>query len=221
MSQSTAIITLKNVRKHLSDRTVLDVDDLSIFANECVVVHGKNGAGKSTLLKVLAGLVAPDSGTFSINGTEMSWRHAYRTFRKSVVYLHQSPYLFDRSVAQNVAYGLQVRNIDSQSVRKEVDKALKWADLSELAERNARDLSGGEKQRVALTRARILSPKLLLLDEPTTAMDDASRNQTFSLIHNLVSDGTTVYIATHELTQSYKPDRVINMADGQVVHNDE
>jgi len=217
MSQTPPIITLTDVRKTLSDRTVLDIEHLSIHHGECVVVHGKNGAGKSTLLKVLAGIIAPDAGTFSVNGARMSWRQAFRTFRKSVVYLHQSPYLFDRSVQQNVAYGLQVRNVDRQSIRKEVDTALAWAGLTKLGARNARDLSGGEKQRVALTRARILAPKLLLLDEPTTAMDDASKEQTYSLIRNLASDGNTVYIATHESAQTYDPDRVINMVDGRIV----
>ena len=217
---SEEVISLKNVQKHLLNRKVLDIDTLSIYMGECVVVHGTNGAGKSTLLKILAGLVVPDSGTFSINGNEMNWRQAYRKFRKSVVYLHQTPYLFDRTVAENVAYGLILRKVNRSSIDREVQSALKWAGLSDLAHRNARDLSGGEKQRVALTRARILAPKLLLLDEPTTAMDQASKEQTFALIRKLADDGNTVYIATHESATFYQSDRVINMVDGQITNHE-
>ena len=216
MSDHHVIIKVNHVQKSLSGRKVLDVDELTIHEGECVVIHGQNGAGKSTLLKVLAGLTPPDSGVFSINRVQMPWRQAFRVFRKSVVYLHQSPYLFDRSVSENVAYGLSIRRGDRTQIQAKVSHALSWAGLSELAHRNARDLSGGERQRVALTRARILEPRLLLLDEPTTAMDHVSKDQTFDLIRKLADDGNTVYIATHESASVYRPDRVINMAAGRI-----
>ena len=217
MQQFNELITLKNVRKTLLKRTVLDVDEFIVRRGECVVIHGENGAGKSTLLKILAGLIAPDTGTVALNGREMSWRQAFQNFRKSVVYLHQTPYLFDRSVAENVAYGLRVRGRNRTETDTNVNSALEWAGLLSLAQRNARDLSGGEQQRVALTRARILAPKLLLLDEPTAAMDQFSRDQTFALIRSLADDGTTVYIATHESAESYKPDRTVEMEQGRFV----
>ena len=211
------LISFRNIRKTLLRRRVLDVDEMIVYEGECAVLHGDNGAGKSTLMKIIAGLIAPDSGVVEIGGKRMSWRLAYRTFRKEVVYLHQSPFLFDRSVAENISYGLQTRGLGRNIIREKVESAIEWAGLSPLAARNARDLSGGEKQRVALTRARILEPRLLLLDEPTSAMDHESREQTFELIRDLADSGITVYISTHESARLYQPDRIIKIARGKLV----
>ncbi len=211
------LISFRNIQKSLLRRRVLDVDELIVYRSECAVVHGENGAGKSTLMKIIAGLIAPDSGIVTIGGQRMSWRLAYRSFRKEVVYLHQSPYLFDRSVAENISYGLSMRRLGRSEIRERVRSAIEWAGLSQLASRNARDLSGGERQRVALTRARILEPRLLLLDEPTSAMDRDSREQTFELIRDLADSGITVYISTHESAQYYQPDRIIKMANGKLI----
>lgn len=216
MSDSEILLSIRDVKKTLQKRVVLDVEFLTIQKRECAVLYGENGSGKTTLMTVLAGLVAPDSGVFEINGTSMNWRAAFRTMRKNIVYLHQAPYLFDRTVSANVAYGLVARGLSRTQIKIEVEDALEWAGLSALAERNARDLSGGEKQRVALTRARILRPLLLLLDEPTAAMDRSSRSKTFKLIQGLVKDGISVYIATHESTELYKPDRIIEMQQGRI-----
>lgn len=217
MNESRQLIAIRQVVKTISRRPVLNISELVIYQDECVVIRGKNGSGKSTLLKILAGLVWPDRGQLSISEKQISWRKAYRDFRKNVVYLHQSPYLFDRSVEDNIAYGLKIRVRDRFEVRRQVAQALDWAGLSHLAKRNARDLSGGEKQRVALTRARILKPRLLLLDEPTAAMDRTSKDQTFSLIHDLASSGSAVYIATHEDADAYHPKRILELSDGQFV----
>ena len=212
------LLAIRNVRKSISNRVVLNIDELAIYANECVVIHGPNGSGKSTLLKILAGLLVPDSGQVTFNSTAQSWRTAYRKFRSEVVYLHQSPYLFDRSVQDNIAYGLKLRRYPQADIEREVSTALDWSGLTHLAKRNARDLSGGEKQRVALTRARILKPKLLLLDEPTAAMDRESRQQAFTLIRDLAKDGNAVYIATHESAELYCPDRVLELENGKLVN---
>ena len=217
MNNLPELITIQNVQKFISNRMVLDIDELVVYQSECVVVHGPNGSGKSTLLKILAGLMTPNSGVATTNGVARPWRQAIREFRGNAVYLHQTPYLFDRSVEDNIAYGLRFRNHSRANLFSEVQSAMEWAGLSHLAKRNARDLSGGEKQRVALTRARILKPKLLLLDEPTAAMDSKSRKQTFSLIRDLASGGNAVYIATHEAADLYKPDRVIQLDYGKLV----
>ncbi len=216
-SQHQELIAIHNVRKTISNRTVLDINKLVVFADECVVVHGPNGSGKSTLLKILAGLTMPDSGQLTVNGATHSWRPTYRQFRTNAVYLHQSPYLFDRTVEGNISYGLKLRKYSRTAIERDVTSALEWAGLAHLAKRNARELSGGEKQRVALTRARILTPKLLLLDEPTAAMDRDSRQQAFAMIRDLASAGNAVYIATHESADLYSPDRIIELDNGKRV----
>ena len=216
MNLRTEIISFRNLTKRMHNRTVIDIDKFALHHGECVLLRGLNGAGKSTLLKIFAGLIVPDSSEVTINGTTSSYRQAYRTFRNRVVYLHQSPYLFDRSVESNIAYGLSVRGIDKTQIRSEVEMALDWAGLNEVSKRNARELSGGEKQRVALTRARILKPELLLLDEPTTAMDEDAHRRTYELINDLVAGGITIYVATHEPVHYLKYHHAIEIVQGQI-----
>ncbi len=220
MSINNTIISLRALSKRLNGGLVIDIDELEIKSGECVILRGKNGAGKSTLLKIIAGLSVPDSVEVTFDGHSMSWRKAYFRFRKNVVYLHQTPYLFDRTVSENVSYGLRIRGDSKETVRKKVAEALDWAQLSNLSERNARELSGGERQRVALTRARILSPQLLLLDEPTSGMDRAAKDQTFDLINDLVSDGVAVYIAMHEPAHEVTFHRTIELDQGRIINID-
>lgn len=177
---------------------LFDIDEFDIPYATCIVLSGQNGAGKTTLLKILAGLQAPDEGRVDIDGQSLTWKAARPILRKQVVYLHQQPYMFDHSVADNVAYGLKVSGMPRKQVDEKVRQALDWAGLSSLAGRNARDLSGGEKQRVALTRARVLSPRLLLLDEPLANMDISAREQTILLIRRLKEENVSSIITSHE-----------------------
>ncbi|MCK5430364.1 MAG: ABC transporter ATP-binding protein, partial [Anaerolineales bacterium] len=104
-----------------------------------------------------------------------------------VIYLHQNPYLFDRSVTDNIAYGLRHRKCSIKDISRKVSEAMDWAGIGHLQLRNARELSGGERQRVAFARARILSPRVLLLDEPTTGVDPVTRQDFWKLIIHLVA----------------------------------
>ena len=108
------------------------------------LLQGSNGVGKTTLMKILAGLERPDSARMELGGHPLSWNAARRHCRGCVVYVHQQPYLLDRSVAENVAYGLRLAGWSRRRVEAAVRDALEWAGLTALAERNARTLSGGE-----------------------------------------------------------------------------
>lgn len=192
-------LQLKHLRKSLNaGERLLDIDEFSIRENTCMVLSGRNGAGKTTLLKILAGLDKPDYVDIVYDGKPLSWNLATQKMRLDVVYLHQQPYMFDRTVAENIAYGLRRSGLNRSQVDDKVDQALQWARLSKLAARNARQLSGGEKQRVALTRARVLSPRLLLLDEPFANMDINAREQTIQLIQRLKSEGVSTIVTSHE-----------------------
>jgi tungstate transport system ATP-binding protein len=194
----TEILCYNGLRKSIQGRPVLAIDALAIHERCCVALSGRNGAGKSTLLRIIAGLETPDSATVSYEGQVLSWRRACRKMHTQVIYLHQNPYLFDRSVIDNIAYGLRRRGLPLREISSKVAEALDWADIGHLQLRNARDLSGGERQRVAFARARILSPRILLLDEPTANMDIESRGQTYRMIKRLKDDGVSIIIATHE-----------------------
>ena len=216
MNSSQTLIEIRGVKFHNGDRTILDIDHFAIEQGKFILLRGKNGAGKSTLLKVIAGLLVPDVGQVIIKGVEVPLRQAGRDLRRQTVYLHQSPYLFDRSVFENVAYGLRVGGTSRSEAQTSVTDALQWAGLSHLVDRNARELSGGEKQRVALTRARILKPQALLLDEPTANMDRSARDQTYQLIDKLRLEGIAVYIASHELENLSNCDQVIEIDKGRI-----
>ncbi|MFV1972774.1 MAG: energy-coupling factor ABC transporter ATP-binding protein [Thiohalobacterales bacterium] len=192
------IIRYGALRKTVHNHLLLDIDSLEIHEHTCVALSGRNGVGKSTLMRIIAGLETPDSVTVTLDGKVLPWRRACQQMRTHVIYLHQNPYLFDRSVTDNIAYGLRHQKLSLKEISSKVSDALDWAGIGHLQLRNARDLSGGERQRVAFARARILSPRVLLLDEPTTNMDSEARNQTYRMIKQLKEDGVSILLATHE-----------------------
>lgn len=193
------LLQFRHLRKHVGGRCLLDIPVFAIEQGRCILLSGENGAGKTTLLKIIAGLEPPDKVEVHYQGKVLPWRVARRHYRHDVVYVHQTPYLFDYSVTDNVAYGLRHTRLSPADIRAKVKEALAWAGLTHIARRNARQLSGGEKQRVALARARILSPRILLLDEPTASMDYESRERTYFLIQRLKSQEIGVVITSHEL----------------------
>ena len=192
------IICYNALRKTVHGNLLLDIDALAIHEHRCVALSGRNGAGKSTLMRIIAGLEAPDSVTVTYDGAVMPWKRACQQMRTHVIYLHQQPYLFDRSVTDNIAYGLRRQGLSIKDISRKVSAALDWAGIGHLQLRNARELSGGERQRVAFARARILRPRVLLLDEPTTNMDSEAREQAHRMIKRLKEDGVSILLSTHE-----------------------
>lgn len=194
----SSLIDFKNVTISMSGKQVLDIDHLSVPAHQCIMLTGRNGSGKTTLFKIISGLLKPATANIEYQGLTLNWKQAKPYIQKDIIYLHQQPYLFDTSVADNIAYGLYRSGISKGEAHKKVMQALDWADLTHLAHRPAKQLSGGEKQRVALTRARILSPRLLLLDEPTASMDSDAKQQTSKLLQRLKSEGVSILVSSHE-----------------------
>lgn len=193
-----ALIEVTDLGVELGRRRVLDVAELQIERSRIVLLCGDNGSGKTTLLKVLAGLLIAGRGVFHCLGSRMSPRSAARFCRGRHVYLHQTPYLFDGTVAANVSYGLELRGHDRARREVEIREALAWAGLDHLADRPSAQLSTGEKQRVALVRARVLAPPLLLLDEITANMDKTSRQRVHTMLADFQRAGSSVVIATHD-----------------------
>ena len=192
------IVRYNALRKTVNGQLLLNIDVLEINEHSCVALSGRNGVGKSTLMRIIAGLESPDSVTVSLGGRALPWRRARQRLRTHVIYLHQQPYLFDRSVIDNIAYGLRQQKYSIKEISRKVSEALDWAGIGHLQMRNARELSGGERQRVAFARARILSPRVLLLDEPMTNMDSEAREQAYRMIKRLKADGVSIMLATHE-----------------------
>ncbi|MFL6654338.1 MAG: energy-coupling factor ABC transporter ATP-binding protein [Sulfurifustis sp.] len=177
---------------------LLDIEDFVIPVASCLLLSGRNGAGKTTLLKIIAGLESPDDGWVQLGDNTLPWSKARQRYRRDVIYLHQQPYLFDCSVAENVGYGLRSAGMGRAEIARRVAQALETAALAHLAGRNARELSGGEKQRVALTRALVLAPRLLLLDEPLASLDADARERTLAFVQELKRSGIAVVLTSHE-----------------------
>lgn len=187
-----------DVRKRFGERVILGGITLHLPAGEIIHLSGRNGAGKSTLLKIIAGLQAPDHAEVSLRGRRGLWKQAARRLRQEVVYLHQRPFMFDATVTDNLSYGLRAAGVARARIRAQVGDALEKVDLLTMAARNARTLSGGEQQRLALARAWVLQPHVLLLDEPTANMDIEFRRQTWSLLQSMRSEEMCLVITSHE-----------------------
>lgn len=195
---SQALFEAEGLVRQLGGRRVLDGIGLSLERGQGYVLSGDNGSGKTTLLRVLAGLEPADAGVLRFRGEETRLPRYPDAWRMRAVYVHQHPYLFHTSVAANIAYGLKARGDARARWLPQVQEAIDWAGVREVAAVPPHKLSGGEKQRVALARAKVLAPELLLLDEPTANLDVDGRRRTLDLLARLFGEGACVLIACHD-----------------------
>jgi len=191
------LLVFREIEKSFSGSQILSGIDLSLYPGKCILLSGKNGVGKTTLLKIIAGLEIPDLAKIEISGKTDCWKKAVRSVRKEIIYLHQNPIMFSSTVELNIAYGLRFTSLNRKQRQESVEEALEWAGLTDVAKKQAKTLSGGVQQRVAFTRAWILKPKVLLLDEPMSNMDHESREQTYQLLVRMKSAGMSLVITSH------------------------
>jgi tungstate transport system ATP-binding protein len=189
---------LHSLRKCYGSNVALDVAELTILEGRLYMLIGANGAGKSTLLSILAFLSPPTAGDVFYAGTRVDWsRGSMENRRRKVTLLHQSPFLFGGTVHDNVAFGLKARGIKREEQQRIVEQALQLVGLEGFLERKARELSGGEAQRVAMARALAVKPEVLLLDEPLANIDQETTVLLEGVIASLPAKGTTVVMTTH------------------------
>lgn len=203
--------------KGFGRRLLLDNVELELPEATCTLLTGENGTGKSTLLRILAGLEKPERGAFRL-GREIhpSWKKARRGLQRRVMYLHQQPYLFDGSVEYNLGLALG-RSRERQERTRLVQQALQWVDMESFRQTPARTLSGGERQRIALARAWLAAPGIMLLDEPTANLDGESRARTLELLQQLRGQGMTLVIASHDPHHfEGLADRHLNLRNGHL-----
>ena len=193
------LLLFRGIEKTYAETNILRNVDISLYPGKCILLSGNNGSGKTTLLKIIAGLVAPSRAEIELSGKSHSWKSAIRSIRREIIYLHQQPYLLSGTVESNVSYGLRFTSLNRKQLRESVKEALEWAGLADVAKHQARTLSGGVQQRVAFTRAWILKPKVLLLDEPMTNMDIESREQACDLLKRMKSEGMSIVLTSHDM----------------------
>lgn len=194
----TSLLSISRLRKTIGQRVLLDIRDFALARGNAYVLTGVNGAGKSTLLRILGGLEPADEAEIAFMGQAIRpWPYP-AIMRQAVVYVHQHPVMFATSVVSNISYGLRARGLHKSEISQRVEEAMAWAGIQHLRDSDPGVLSGGEKQRVALARAKVLEPKLLLLDEPTSNLDGAAREQVIALVPDLIATGSSVVMACHD-----------------------
>jgi thiamine transport system ATP-binding protein len=197
----------------------VDDVDLDLPTGEVLAVLGPSGSGKSTLLRAVAGLETPDAGGVSWDGHDLA---AVPTHRRGFALMFQDGQLFaNQSVAGNVGYPLRLRRAPRARIKRRVDELLELVGLPGFGPRTTTGLSGGERQRVALARALAVEPRLLLLDEPLSALDRGLRERLARDLRDiLVAAGTTALLVTHDQEEAFAvADRMALMRAGQVVQS--
>jgi tungstate transport system ATP-binding protein len=211
-------LAARGVRVERDGRVVLRVPELTVPAEEVLVLIGPNGAGKSTLLQALGLLIPLADGTIHLDGRPVVGRAAALAARRRMAMAFQEPLLFDTTVAGNVAAGLRLHGHHRATIESRVAAWLDALGIAHLARRRASALSGGEAQRVSLARALALDPDILLLDEPFAALDAATRASLLSDVERLVRrPGRAVVIVTHDRAEALRlADRIAVVLDGQI-----
>jgi putrescine transport system ATP-binding protein len=210
-------ILIEGVTKTYGTHTAVDNVSLEIYKGEMFALVGASGCGKTTLLRMLAGFADLSDGRIFIDGVDMA---AIPPHERPVNMMFQSYALFPHmTVESNVGYGLRRMPLDAKVKQQRVAEALEMVQLGALGERRPHQLSGGQRQRVALARALIRRPKVLLLDEPLSALDKKLREQTqFELMDLQYKLGITFIVVTHDQDEAMAlASRIAVMDKGQVV----
>lgn len=205
-------LALEGVSYCRDGQVLLHQLSLSLTAGATTVVLGPNGAGKSLLLRICHGLIPPSSGHVRWQGPQA----ARAVARQAMVF--QRPVMLRRSAAANVEYSLRLLGVPRAERREQAHEALRMAGLERLADRNARVLSGGEQQRLALARAWARNPEVLFLDEPTANLDPAATRAVETVIGVFRASGCKIVMSTHDLGQARRlADEVLLLHRGQLI----
>lgn len=209
------LIELHNVGFQVDDQHILKDISLEVKKGEVVVLTGPSGSGKSTLLKIIGSLLTPTAGEIKMNGKNIA-DYEPTEYRKEVSYFFQNAILFDETVRDNLSFPAQIRDEEFDEARAK--SGLKTVQLPEsYLDKKVQDLSGGEKQRVALIRNLMYEPEILLMDEVTSSLDKKNREIILSFIEKLnkEQDVTIIWI-THNQEEIDVSNRVIQLVDGQL-----
>ena len=207
-------INITNLLKKYHDKAVVDIDHTQFSSGTIYGITGDNGAGKTTLLKIIAGLEHYDAGEILYSGAPLE-----QGMMKKITYLSQTPYLMRTSVYENIVYPLKIRNVDPMTIQKKVADIMDELQITELKNQLATQLSGGESQKVALARALVFDPEVLLLDEPTASIDPA----TIEMIEEAITKRNirqkmTVIMISHNMDQVKRMcDEIVYMKKGKKI----
>jgi putative spermidine/putrescine transport system ATP-binding protein len=212
MTPERPFLSIVAASKRFGAATVLDGVDLGVARGEFVSLLGPSGCGKTTLLRIVAGLLAPDGGKVRLDDEDITGKPPHR---RDIGVVFQNYALFPHlTVSENVAFGLRSRRVARDEIRKSVARLLDLVHLTDFADRSIRLLSGGQQQRVAVARALAVKPKLLLFDEPFSALDRKLRETMQIELKRLLREvSATAIFVTHD------QDEALTMSDRVAVMN--
>jgi phospholipid/cholesterol/gamma-HCH transport system ATP-binding protein len=215
------MIRFEDVHKAFGEKVVLDGVSLDIPEGETTVLIGVSGSGKSVLLKHVVGLLAPDSGTVSVDGqvvSELDW-DGLTALRSHIGYVFQFAALFDSmTIGDNIRLGLARRDLDPGAIEERVTQSLRLVDLVGTGDHFPSELSGGMRKRVGVARAIALRPRYILYDEPTTGLDPVTSAVIDQLMNRVREElGTTAIVVTHDMRSAYTVgDRIAMLYEGRI-----
>lgn len=213
-----ATLRTHNLTKSYSGRTVVRDVSLDVASGEVVGLLGPNGAGKTTTFYLVVGLTAPDQGRVTLNGEDVTDYPMYVRARKGIGYLPQEPSIFrGLTVEQNIMAILEARGEPRAARRDRARELLEELNLTPLAKSPAHTLSGGERRRAEITRALVISPSFMLLDEPFAGIDPIAVTDIQEIIFHLKARGIGVLITDHNVRETLRiTDRAYIVHDGAV-----
>ncbi len=194
---------LSNVKRVQANQTILDISRLPIEAGTIYSLIGPNGAGKTTLLQILAFLDTDYQGVLKFHKKRVrnSTKQLF-DLRRRVVLVDQYPLLFTGTVWKNIEFGLKVRKVTTEERNERIECVLELVGMTAFAQADARTLSGGETKRIALARALVLDPEVLLCDEPTANVDKENQEIILNILAQMVKEKKkTIIFSTHSLSQ--------------------
>ena len=219
----TPIITFTNVSKRYGDTVVLSEIELEIPNGQTTVIVGQSGSGKTTLLRMVNGLIKPDSGRLEVFG-DLVPEEDIENFRRKIGYAVQGAGLFPHvSVKENIVLIARLEGWSSQDLDERFEMLMRQMELPlDLSDRIPNELSGGQQQRVGLCRALLLKPKLLLLDEPFSAVDPLTRLELYEVVEKLISnEAVSIVMVSHDLGEAKRlGDRMVVLQNGIILQND-
>ena len=208
---------------HAKGVVALDHVSFSIPAGKRTCIVGANGSGKSTVASILSGLTAPDEGTVTFLGTTVVNDgqvdfEAYKTVRPQLGLVFQNPedQIICSVVADDIAFGLENLQIPSNRITPLVEEQIRLGSLTKFSSENPQKLSGGQQQRIAISGTLVMKPQILILDEPSAALDVVHRNNVMGLVKKLRAAGKTIVHITHFMDEVVSADHVIALDDGRV-----